>query len=61
MSISADPIFVQAEVAYRREALAAAGGPTVVRPPRHHPSRLRLALRGARAHHRHGRHTPRPA
>jgi hypothetical protein len=61
MSISADPIFVQAEVAYRRESLAAAGLPSVGRSSRHHASRVRHALRGLRPHHRHGRRAPRPA
>jgi hypothetical protein len=61
MSISADPIFVQAEVAYRREALAAAGLPSVGRSSRHHAGLVRLALRGVRQGHRHGRRTPRPA
>jgi hypothetical protein len=64
MSISADPIFVQAEVAYRRESMQAAGLPPVEHAPRHHASRIRLALRGVRAgtrHARHTRHTARPA
>jgi hypothetical protein len=61
MSIIADPLFVQAEVAYRRESLAA-GLPRVGSSPRHHASRVRWALNApSRFTHRHGRHTPRPA
>jgi hypothetical protein len=64
MSISADPIFVQAEVAYRRETLAAGfggAGRATRAAGRHHAGRVREALRGVRAGHRHGRTTPRPA
>lgn len=61
MSISSDPLFIQAEVAYRREAFAA-GLPTVGRSSGHHASRVRRALTAPRRFtHRHGHHTPRPA
>ncbi len=61
MSITSDPLFVQAEVAYRRESLAA-GLPRVGTSPRHHASRVRRVLTApSRFSHRHGRHAPRPA
>ena len=53
MSITADPLFVTAEVGYRREALAA-GLPTVRRARRHHGAALALLSRAPRLHHRHG-------
>ncbi|WP_406830972.1 hypothetical protein ABEG17_18520 [Pedococcus sp. KACC 23699] len=53
MSIAADPLFVTAEVAYRRESLAA-GLPTARRARRHHNVVEAILQRGPRLHHRHG-------
>ena len=64
MSTIADPIFVQAEVAYRRERLlAGTGGLGTGRAAagRHHAARVRAALRTVRTGHRHARTSPRPA
>lgn len=58
MSITADPLFVAAEVDYRRESLAA-GLPRIERAGRHRARWLRLPERASRLHHRHG--APRPA
>ena len=52
MSITADPLFVTAEVAYRRESLAA-GLPTVGRTRRHHGIIEDVLQRTPRLHHRH--------
>jgi hypothetical protein len=52
MSISADPIFVAAESAWRRESLAA-GFPTGTER-QHHGASVRAAI--AAVAHRHGRH-----
>lgn len=63
MSTIADPMFVQAEVAYRRERLLVGAGVSAGREAggRHHAGRVREALRGVRGGHRHGRTSPRPA
>lgn len=61
MSTIADPMFVQAEVAYRRERLLVGVGAGREAGGRHHAGRVREALRGVRAGHRHGRTSPRPA
>ena len=62
MSTTADPIFLQAEIAYRRESmLAGTGASAHSAAGRHHAGRIREALRGVRAGHRHGRTSPRPA
>ncbi|MGO4341657.1 hypothetical protein [Phycicoccus sp. Soil748] len=53
MSITADPLFVTAEVDYRRERLAS-GLPTARRARRHHGAALALLSRAPRLHHRHG-------
>ena len=53
MSISADPLFVTAEVAYRRESLAA-GLPTVGRARRHHRLVELVLTHTPSLHHRHG-------
>jgi hypothetical protein len=53
MSIASDPLFVTAEVNYRRERLAA-GFPTAGRSRRHHGAVLSLLERAPRLHHRHG-------
>lgn len=50
MSITADPLFVAAEVAWRRESLSA-GLPTARRERHHHSVRRTLSL--PRLHHRH--------
>jgi hypothetical protein len=54
MSITADPLFVAAEVAWRRESLSA-GLPTARRGGQRHTLRhtLRGALTAPRLHHRH--------
>ncbi|GAA2730396.1 hypothetical protein GCM10009867_01690 [Pedococcus aerophilus] len=57
MSISADPLSVAAEVAYRRESLSA-GLPTVGRARRHHGLVESLLQRSPRLHHRHGAARP---
>jgi hypothetical protein len=51
MSITADPLFVAAEVDYRRQSLAA-GLPHAERSGRHHAWVVRLVDR-SRRHHRH--------
>ncbi len=63
MSTIADPIFVQAEVAYRRERLLAGTGTGTGRAAagRHHAGRVRAALRTVRTGHRHASTSPRPA
>ena len=63
MSTIADPIFVQAEVAYRRERMLAGAGAGTGRAAagRHHAGRVREALRTVRTGHRHARTSPRPA
>lgn len=61
MSITADPIFVRAEVAYRRERLLAGTGAGRSVTGRHHAGRVRAALRSVRTPHRHARTSPRPA
>ncbi|MFC8500862.1 hypothetical protein ACFUC1_00780 [Pedococcus sp. NPDC057267] len=61
MSTTADPIFLQAEIAYRRESMMAGAGARRAASGRHHAGRVREVLRGVRAGHRHGRTTPRPA
>ena len=53
MSITADPLFVAAESAYRREALTA-GLPRVGRSRRHHGIVESLRKHAPRRHHRHG-------
>jgi hypothetical protein len=53
MSITADPQFVAAEVAYRRQRLTA-GLPTARAARRHHGALLSLLDRAPRLHHRHG-------
>ncbi len=55
MSITADPLFVAAEVAWRTENLSA--GLAHATPARHHAQALRTALQRVRHPHRHGRHT----
>ena len=50
MSITADPLFVAAEVAWRQQSLSA-GLPTARRGRRRHA--LRTALTAPRLHHRH--------
>jgi hypothetical protein len=55
MSITADPLFVAAEVSYRREILTA-GLPAARRSRparRHHGAALALFSRVPRLHHRH--------
>ena len=51
MSITSDPLFVAAEVAYRRETLTA-GLPGTRRGARHGHG-IRLSLPRPRLHHRH--------
>jgi hypothetical protein len=58
MSITSDPLFISAEVAYRRETLTA-GLPTVARTRRHHGLVETVLRRAPRLHHRHA--TARPA
>ncbi len=53
MSITADPLSVAAEVAYRRETLSV-GLPTVGRARRHHGFVARVLQHSPRLHHRHG-------
>ncbi len=53
MSITADPLFVAAEVAYRRETLSV-GLPTTGRARRHHGIVARVLHHTPRLHHRHG-------
>ena len=50
MSITADPLFIAAEVAWRRESLTA-GLPSTRRGRHRHT--IRLALSAPRLHHRH--------
>jgi hypothetical protein len=55
MSITADPLFISAEVGYRRESLSA-GLPSARRSRparRHHGGALALFSRAPRLHHRH--------
>ena len=52
MSITGDPLFVAAELQYRRESFSA-GLPSVARAPRHHPRLARLAAARPHWHHRH--------
>ena len=65
MSTTADPIFLQAEIAYRREQLLVGAGAGAANgraaTGRHHAGRVREALRGVRAGRRHARTSPRPA
>jgi hypothetical protein len=59
MSITADPLFIAAEVAWRQQNLTA-GLPTVARARHRHT--IRWALATPRLHHRHAaRHTARHA
>lgn len=58
MSVTADPLFVAAEIAYRRETFAA-GLPRTDRSGRRHARWLRLSALGPRLHHRHS--SPRTA
>lgn len=53
MTLGSDPLFVTAEVAYRREKLAT-GFHTDRTPRRHHGAVLALLTRTPRLHHRHG-------
>lgn len=53
MSITADPLFVAAEVAYRRESLVA-GLPAAGRTRRHHRLVAGALAHRPRLHHRHG-------
>lgn len=55
MSISADPLFVAAEVQWRTENLSA--GLAHASSGRHHGHVIRAALQRVRHPHRHARHT----
>ena len=57
MSITADPLFVAAEVQWRTENLSA--GLAHAAPRRHHGHAIRTALQRVRHPHRHGRHAAR--
>ena len=60
MSITADPLFVAAEVQWRTENLSS--GLAHATPARHHGQAIRAALQRVRHPHQHGRHTAsRPA
>ncbi|GAB3445989.1 hypothetical protein GCM10027517_27660 [Phycicoccus ginsengisoli] len=61
MSTIADPIFVQAEVAYRRERMLAGTVAGRAAGGRHHAGLVREALRTVRTGHRRARTSPRPA
>lgn len=52
MSITADPLFVAAEVQWRTENLSA--GLAHAAPARHHGHAIRTALQRVRHSHRHG-------
>jgi hypothetical protein len=54
MSITADPLFVAAEVQWRTENLSS--GLATAGPARHHGHALRTAIGRIRHPHRHGRH-----
>jgi hypothetical protein len=56
MSLTADPMFVAAESAWRRDRLSA-GFPGGTRGPRHHGAGVRAALSALAHPRRHGRHT----
>ena len=55
MSITADPLFVAAEVQWRTENLSS--GLAHATPARHHGQAIRTALQRVRHSHRHGRPT----
>ena len=55
MSITADPLFVAAEVQWRTENLSS--GLAHATPARHHGHAIRTALQRVRHPHRHGRPT----
>ena len=55
MSITADPLFVAAEVQWRTENLSS--GLAHATPARHHGHAIRTALQRVRHPHRQGRHT----
>jgi hypothetical protein len=57
MSITADPLFVAAEVQWRTEKLSRLAGTA---PTRHHGHAVRTALGRVRHPHRHGRRPARP-
>jgi hypothetical protein len=57
MSITADPLFIAAEVQWRTEKLS--GGLATARPARHHAHLLR-AVMGRMRHANHGRQQARP-
>jgi hypothetical protein len=54
MSLTADPMFVAAEVQWRRDRLSV-GFPSAARSPRHHGAGVRAALAAVTHPHRHGR------
>ena len=58
MSITADPLFVAAEVQWRTENLSA--GLAHAAPGRHHGQAIRTALQRLRHPHGHSRHTAGP-
>jgi hypothetical protein len=55
MSITADPLFVAAEVQWRTESLSS--GLAHAMPARHHGHAIRTAIQRMRHPHGHGRHT----
>ena len=54
MSLTADPMFVAAEVQWRRQRLSL-GFPAAKPAPRHHGAGVRAALAAVAHPHRHGR------